>query len=203
MKHLAPTDAQLTLFYQPRVLNCTSTASARNAFGEAAQELVYQLLGVERIPIHGGYAVCFDGKKNGMYYEVKSTRLSGGKVVAYDWRMAKEAESGVPLTYLLVCHSLRGTRADILKAMADGPVTFVSVPAEVVHRYALQCKLMHIKRNGRENARNGYVRGGYNKGYRNLSVKALTEGCEWSEETVENTLGAGVVNLRTYLGEKG
>lgn len=192
----APADHQLCLLDVLPVINCTSCASARNAYGNAAQEVVYRLLGVTPIRINGNYATCFDGVKGGVYYEIKSTRLKSGKVVVYDWRIGKEQAAGVTLHYLLVCHSLQGHRADILGTMLRLPVVIYSLPAPVLHDWALRCPLQKLKRDAR-NKREGYYRGGYKDGYRNLPLKQITEHLTFTEERIENPLGPGQVLLRT------
>lgn len=201
VKVIAPASQQQPLFYQPPVINCDSNASARNAFGIAAQELVYQCLGVTPIPINGNYTTCFDGVKDGTYYEIKSTKLSGGKVVVYDWRMEKEAAAGVPLRYLIVCHKISGQREDVLAAMASKPVTIYSVPAEIVYRVAYASPLNTIKRDKVWSKRNGYEREGYKNGYRNISLRDLAAAVPFVESRVENTLGAGVIRLFMAGGE--
>src|SRR6185436_5250151 len=99
---LAPASQQDRLFDLLPVFDCHNTASARNAYGSAAQEIVYRLLGIRPIPINGSYTTNFDGLLDGTYYEIKSTRRKGGKLVIYDWRMEKEQAAGVPLRYLVV-----------------------------------------------------------------------------------------------------
>lgn len=196
---LAPVDAQLGLFYHHKTITCDSSASARNAYGDAAQEIVYSLLGITPIRINGSFEVCFDGKRGDTYYEIKGTKLGSGKVVIYDFRMAKERATGVPLNYLIVCHSLRGHRDDILTAMADRPITIYQIPASVVYAFAEQCDLRFLQRPGKSK-RCGYSRAGYIDGYRNVPLKWMAGECKWTETSIENTIGTGVVTLRTYGG---
>jgi len=196
---IAPADSQLDLFHQPKIINCTSMASARNAYGDAAQEIVYTLLGITPIRINGNYDYCFDGARGAEYFEIKSTRAGSGKVVVYDFRMDKERRADVKLTYLIVCHSLRGHREDILQAMAARPVVIYSVPASVVHQFAARCPLNHIRMQAHYTNRTGYSRAGYIEGYRNVSLKWLAEACEWTETAIENTIGTGNVLLRSFV----
>lgn len=200
-QHLAPPDQQMALFPLPAAtINCHNAASARNAYGSAAQELVYELLGITPIRINGGYAVCFDGILDGTYYEIKSTRQIGGKVVLYDWRMGKEADAGVPLRYVIVCHNIGGQRIDILRELANRNVEIYSIDAALIHEFAGRYQLNHIKRDKQWSKRNGYERAGYRNGYRNVPLKDLASAFCWQVSPIENSLGSGQITLHTYRG---
>ena len=196
MKKNSPAESQLSLIDVLPQINCNSCASARNAYGNAAQEVVYRLLDITPIRINGSYKTCFDGLKDGIHYEIKSTRLSGGKVVVYDWRMEKERTAGVALRYLLVCHSLNKHRADILQAMLDLPVVIYSLPAAILHGFAMRCPLNKLKR-GANSKRDGYHRGLYQNGYRNIPLKWMVSQLAFDEAPLANALGSGPVILRT------
>lgn len=196
---IAPPSAQASLFSVQKVINCDSPGSARSAYGNAAQELVYTLLDITAIPINGTFTTCFDGIQGGMYFEIKSTKLQGGKVVVYDWRIKKETEAGVPLTYLIVCHKLKGEREDIVQAMADTGIVIYSLPAAVLHRFALDTPLRTLKPSD-SNARSGYMRGEYKSGYRNIDLHTIIDSCQWENRELLNTVGSGTATLRTYTG---
>lgn len=196
---IAPPSAQGCLFYTAPVINCDSPASARCAYGNAAQEIVYALLDIERIPINVQYSTNFDGKKGAMYFEIKSTKQQGGKVVVYDWRVQKEILANVPLTYLLVCHKLNQHREDIVQVMADTGVVIYSLPAAVVHHLAHELPKRTLKMS-EANARSGYMRGEYKTGYRNIDLRTIIDSCQWSNSEILNTIGTGTVTLRTYKG---
>ena len=202
---LAPVSTQGALFELFPVVNCRNESAARNAYGNAAQEAAYRLLAIDRIPIDGRYRVNFDGKRGDTYYEMKSLRLVGGKVIVYDCRIEKERATGVPLRYLLICHGLKKERADVLQKMLDGGLVFYDLPAELIHTYALTLKLRTVKTDARSRSegRPGYRRPGYDKGYRNVSVSKMlkTPGVTITEKEIPNPLGAGCVVLRSVTWE--
>lgn len=198
---IAPPDPQIPLLWVPPVINCWNTASARNAYGNAAEEIACHLLSITPIPIDGRYTTCFDGVRDGAYFEIKSSKHKGGKVVVYDWRLNKEQSAGVSLTYLLVCHSLSGERSDILRAMASRSILIYSVPADVLHTFAFACSLNIVKRQAK-NPRDGYARAGYRDGYRNLPISQMHTACRWHDKQITNTLGTGKVTLRTFVSRK-
>lgn len=199
---VAPVAAQPTMFWVPPMLNCDSNASARNAFGTAAEEIVRELLGLERIPINGSFDVCFDAKRGAQYYEIKSTSQKSGKVVLYDWRMGKDVEAGVSLTYVIVCHSINGARKDIITTMLTKPLELLLLPAEIIHELAYQCPIQHLKTELVEgwSDRSGYARDGYKDGYRNLPLTTILRELEWTTTTIENPLGGNEITLKTYSG---
>lgn len=193
----APPLTQPRLFDLLPEINCTSCASARNAYGMAAQEVVYRLLGVTEIRINGNYLNCFDGYKDGVYYEIKSTKTKGGKVVLYDYRMRKDVAAGVPLRYLIVCHSISGERDNVLQKMLDRQIEIVSIPACAVHALALEQKLMAINRVP-VGPHEGYTRSGYKEGYRNLPIAKVLSRSRFQRTQVPNSLGSGEVWFNVY-----
>lgn len=198
---LAPASLQYTMFWVPPMLNCDSNASARNAFGTAAEEIAKQLLGITAIKINGSYDVCFDGKRGDEYFEIKSTSQKSGKVVLYDWRLGKDVEANVKLTYIIVCHAVKGCRTDIVGTMLSRPLELLLLPAEVIHELAHACPLQHLKTELVEgwSERSGYARDGYKDGYRNLPLTTIHRAVEWTTTTLENPWGDGKITLKTYL----
>lgn len=190
MELAAPT-AQLAFFDVPAVLNATTVGSARYAYGEAAQNLVYAHLGIERIPIDSKKTVCFDGYQHGTYFEIKSLHFQKGKVVLFKARMEKDQAAGVPLDYLLVLHRLQGERTDITRAMASAPIVFYVVPASAVHSATEGQSLRTVSQNGS----NGYNKEGYREGYYNLTLKRVIEGINFVNYEVDNQLGEGLMTL--------
>lgn len=189
MRKIAPYDTQLELFQHNRVINATCTADARNAYGEAAQDIVRAVLGLQAIRINGSFTTCFDAYKEGIYYEIKSVK-SGGKVVCYDWRMEKEANSGVPLTYAILIHVIRGEREDIIGKMSNTPLKILSIPEASVHSVAYEQVLnVHKKFTSK---RNGFNRAGYSEGYRNVPVNKLWE-MLGVERILENPFGGTIL----------
>ena len=201
--HLAPATLQAGMFTVDPRIDCDSNASARNAFGTAAEEIAFRLLGITRIPINGKFDICFDGKRGAMYYEVKSTGIKGGKVVLYDWRMGKDAAAGVPLTYIIVCHSVKGCRSDVFQTMLDRPLELLLLPAPVIHELALQCPINHLKTEQVPgwSKRSGYAREGYADGYRNLPLATIKNALTWTTTTLSNPWGQGSITQHTYYGE--
>lgn len=169
---IAPPDLGGELFYLPPVLNAINTASARNAYGTAAQEIVCLALKLNRVKINGNFNVCFDAEKDGVNYEIKSVRTSG-KIVIYDWRLRKEQEADPNLKYLILVHKLKQARNDILQLMAHSPLTILILPAFTIHQIALTLPLN--KHKNYQGLRNGYSRTGYKEGYYNLPLKPIVE----------------------------
>lgn len=206
MPTIAPVDTQGLLFEVPMDISCTSNGSAQNAYGTAAQEIAYSALGITPIRINGSFDACFDGFRDGCYYEIKSTKQKSGKIVVYDCRMEKEVATGVDLLYVIVCHNLSEARADILTRMANQGVSLYLLPADVLHRQAKLCPLRTLGESKiaekRKDSRNGYVRAGYADGYRNLPLSALVESCRWDSARVLNQYGDGLITLYTYRGSR-
>lgn len=173
-----PSDQPLLLHIAPS-WRITKNAQARNAYGSVAQEIVCAALKLTPIPINGNYECCFDAHsaRHG-YFEIKSVKRVGGKVVIYDWRMAKERDAGVELHYAILCHNVRRSDGrELVREFVESGLELLVLPAEQVHAVAaaqpLQ-KLMHIEQPGK---RCGYNRAGYRDGYRNVPVRELRTLC--------------------------
>lgn len=164
---------QINLFYIPPFLSCTNNAQARNAYGTAAQDIVCQRLRLNPIKIDGRCDVCFDAEKDNEFYEIKSVHLKG-KVVIYDWRLEKELASPFPAFYAILVHGLRHGRNDIHKLLLEKAIMILVIPLEKVQQIAAQYPIRTMKMTTKfASTRNGYTRKGYNKGYRNVPVKAF------------------------------
>lgn len=175
---LARASRQMTLFTVAPKITATNNASARNAYGTAAQEIVCAALGLQPIPINGNYPVCFDAEKGGEFFEIKSVKR-GCKVVLYQWRLEKEKPYHDRLWYAILVHRVRKAREDILWKLADGCEVLV-LRAEKIQAVAKMCPLHQIKREyinshltRRDPGYSGYTRHGYRNGYYNVSVRAL------------------------------
>lgn len=169
---IAPPDYQMQLLQVPPSFTITKNAQARNAYGTVASELVCAALGATPIRIHGGYEACFDAHCNDTYYEIKSVKRNG-KVVIYDWRMGKEARSGVKLLYAILLHNVRGSDGrKLVSDFINGGLTLLVLPAASVHAVAARQQLRKLLQLSLD-PRNGYTRRGYKEGYRNVPVAAL------------------------------
>ena len=166
---IAPPDRQQDLIYLAPIFNCKNNASARNAYGMAAQEIVWNTLNLNPIRINGNFDCCFDAEKDGVYYEIKSVKTTG-KIVIYDWRMLKEARSGVKLKYAILIHTIKGCRDNILFHMQECRPRIVLLDYKVMHKIALAFPLKVYKKTAKIN---GYNRKGYVDGYRNVPVAEL------------------------------
>lgn len=177
---IAPADTQMKLLDVLPVWNCTNNATARNAYGSAAQEIVCRTLPADPIPINGNFDVCFDARDLNWYYEIKSVRRSG-KVVIYDFRIRKEAASGCPFKYAILVHNLIGAREDILKSMLKTGVEILIIDGAKVHEISKSCplnKIQKVRSNRKTEDYNGYTRAGYADGYYNVPVHALRKVAE-------------------------
>lgn len=190
---IAPHNKQKELFYLAPVLHAHSTASARNAYGTAAQEVVCRTMGLNPIPINGNFDVCFDAELNGQFYEIKSVRTSG-KIVVYDWRMKKEEIAAPSLRYLILVHKLKAARIDILKIMSNSEVIILNLPATFIHNLCKQTTLN--KHKNYQGLRNGYSRVGYKDGYYNLSLKPIMNACK-NEQVLTNPFNGPAIRLLT------
>lgn len=188
---LAQPDPNLRLFNVVPHLDAGSDGAARYAYGEAAQSLVCMLLGIEPIPVSSKHKICFDAFKDGMYYEIKSLHHKRGKVVLYKWRMEKDDEAGVPLSYLLVLHRLTGVRENIAQKMADTGLDIFVMPASVVHS-ATEAEPLRAVSASRPR---GYASPGYREGYYNLTLQRIIGDLPFEAKAIENPLGDGPVNL--------
>lgn len=178
---IARASSQLQLLSVAPNFRATSNASARCAYGSAAQEIVCAALDIKPIPINGNCEVCFDAEgSHGEFYEIKSVRR-GHKVVLYDWRMRKEKRAKKKLFYAILIHRIKGERHDIMWRMLERCPEILIIRASLIHRIAKKYpkrKLLH-KSGG---PRSGYNRKGYRSGYRNVpiaAIQALTKGERW------------------------
>lgn len=172
MHTLAPVNRQLSLLQVAPVYKAWNNATARNAYGSAAQEVACSVLGLTPIPINGNYSICFDAQDEcGLLYEIKSVR-TGCKLVLYDWRMEKE-KTVLNAIYAVVIHRLKKHREDILSAMVTSGFELLIVPAFVVHKVAETFPLHRVFPCLTAKKRNGYTRTGYRNGYRNVPVQHL------------------------------
>jgi hypothetical protein len=176
----APAFKQLELIETEEAIRAIpSVAHARGEYGGAAQRIVYEALDIIPIPINGRYKVNFDGYSNGVYYEIKSVRLSQ-KVVLYKWRVEKEQESGASLTYALVGHKVKEApdTDKMWKGFQQHGVDIYLIPATVIHSLAVTCPLNTMKSTLR-----GHNREGYRDGYYNLTWKDATAFSQFMYET--------------------
>ena len=168
---VARASMQIPLLIIDPVLDAWNNASARNAYGMAAQIIACERLSLLPIAIDGRCQICPDAEKEGIFYEIKSAHKNG-KVVIYDWRLQKELASRLPLYYCIVIHKLRGARKNILPMLRESVVVIkifsVQTIAIIAKRYPL-----NIPRPVGNDPRTGYNRKGYIQGYRNVPVKDL------------------------------
>jgi hypothetical protein len=172
---IAPENKQPVLLDVLPVWNCTDNATARNAYGSAAQEIICRVLKLDPIPINGNFDVCFDAKDKNTWYEIKSVRRNH-KVVLFDFRLEKEANSGVPFKYAILVHNLRCARVDILSAMIASRPEIIVIEGAKVHEVHARFPLRRpesIHPDRHNPSYNGYTREGYNRGYRNVPVNEL------------------------------
>jgi hypothetical protein len=152
-----------------------SCAVARNAYGNAAQEIVCAALALDPIPITGKADVCFDAVARGMHYEIKSVR-KGDKMVVYDWRLRKELGAGVPLQYAILEHGVRGAKSshEMWDQYSDHVLRCYLLPVALVHEHASKCPLVVPPPPKTDKGKRfGYNRAGYCEGYRNVPVRAF------------------------------
>lgn len=176
---IAPPSRQPLLLHIAPSWRITKNAQARNAYGSVAQELVCAALGITPVPINGNYECCFDAHHDEHgWVEIKSVKRTGGKVVIYDWRMAKEQASGVVLHYAILCHNVKGSDGrQLVREFVEGGLELIVLPAEQVHALAAAQPLQKLMRAERSGVRCGYNRKGYKDGYRNVPVSALRALC--------------------------
>lgn len=170
---IARAPRQEPLFNIAPTFRVDRNATARNAYGAAAQEIVCAALNLWPIPIDGSKDVCFDAEGLLEFYEIKSCHAKS-KVVIYDFRIEKEQRANVPLRYAILAHNLKGERrGDRIVSGLLRDATIVLAPSSLVHRLALAETLCTIKSERKHDKRFGYTREGYNRGYRNLPLVTL------------------------------
>lgn len=180
---LAPPNLQLDLVEVEPSWKITKNAQARNAYGTVAQHLVCAALKLLPIPINGNYDICFDALgAESTYYEIKSVKGRGGKMVVYDWRMAKESKVKARVIYAVLLHNVKGSDGShLVSDFIKGGLKIVVIPAWKVHEVAAKQPLNKLKAYSRVGM--GYNRKGYIEGYRNVPVQVLKDVCECSYET--------------------
>ena len=169
---LARASRQLNLLNVDPILNCHSNATARNAYGQAAQIIVCDVIGLSPIPINGNYPICFDAEASGVFYEIKSCG-PGHKIVIYNWRLKKELEAGVYVNYAILIHSLRGIRTNVLQAMRDCKPKILILPLGCVKDVFDQHPTCYYNPRTPTQKRLGYARKGYKDGYKNIHLNQL------------------------------
>lgn len=178
--------SQLELFTLRPSFLIKSNAQARNYYGAAAQEIVCRSLSLSPIPIDGRHKINFDAEAGGHFYEIKSVRR-GHKIVVYDFRMKKEADAGVPLSYAIFMHSVTRARSSEIMWSGFRAHSILVVPASLIHQLAAEEPLRFLGSDSVEahkgDPRFGYNRAGYCEGYRNLPVAKVLERVELSRET--------------------
>ena len=184
---LAPTTQQMVFdrFDMCPDFQIPSCAVARNAYGQAAQEIVCAALVLDPIPINGKAVVCFDAVGRGVLYEIKSVGR-GGKMVLYDWRMAKEEAVAVGAKYAILEHRVVGAKnsQDMWDQYSDHELRCYLLPILAVHRAAKQCPLVVPPLAKTDKGKRfGYNRKGYADGYRNVPMKMFVDEVR-HEETV-------------------
>lgn len=157
-------------------LRISSNALARNVYGKIAEDVVCAALSLDPILINGKYDICFDATKDNIFYEIKSVHQKS-KVVLYDFRMEKERDSKLPVTYAILCHQIRGARSvtEVLNGYRANGLILLTAAASIIHGFAFACELNHLYKKAVTNKRTGYTRKGYNNGYRNLPAQFLVE----------------------------
>ena len=165
---LAPPDAQGSLLAVKPTYDTSRIATRRNAYGQAAQDIVRAALGVAEIKINGAYDICFDAatlEEPRIYYEIKSV-ARGSSVVIYKWRLRKERESGAE-----VHPRIGGHEADPFEIGSRSEIAVVSL--ETVARLTRGRPLRMPKKPADGARRNGWNREGYRDGYWLVPVSAL------------------------------
>lgn len=175
---IAPPDWQMPLLEVAPSFKIAGNAHKRNAYGQIAQEVVCATLGATPIRINGSYECCFDACKGSTFYEIKSAKAKGGKVVVYDWRLSKERRAGVEVKYAVMCHNCKGG-GDLFKAYTSGGLELVVVGLDTIVALAAVSEKRVPKASANES---GYNRAGYRDGYRNVPVVWLREAAPHAQE---------------------
>jgi hypothetical protein len=166
---------------------CNTPGASRVVFGAAAEEIACKVLGLDRIRINGSFEVNFDAERNGVFYEIKSTRTASGKIVCYNWRMKKE-EQFPGLMYCIVSHNISGANDNVLERMAAGCSLLLCDASKI--RELINGLPEHKHKSEKKNGkRSGYTRPGYIDGYKNLPVSALTSRVRMSFAVLANIYG--------------
>jgi len=131
------------------------------------EELICTLLRLNPIPNTGG-DVCFDGESNGVFFEIKSFNSSSP---IYEWRRAKETNSGKPVVYAFCKHSLKKPE-NLTEVYEKLPSLLKSVYLISLGELNTIIKKCPLRKITSEN-QNGYNRVGYCDGYRNLKLRQI------------------------------
>lgn len=162
---------QTRLFEEPDLIKFPTLASARNRFGDAAEEIACKTLGLHRIPIDGRFDVCFDAQDDrGRFYEIKSVRHCSS-IPLWNWRIEKDRQAGVPLSYIIVCHGTSGVKdtRELWAGLADTVREVFVVPLGIMETLHARGKLVKP----RTSLGHGSMRKGYRDGYRLVPVSKL------------------------------
>lgn len=162
---------QTRLFEEPCLIKFPSLASARNRFGEAAEELACKALQLNRIPTDGRFDICFDAQDNrGRFFEIKSVRKNSS-IPLWNWRIKKDRKAGVPLSYIIVCHDTSGVKdtRELWAGLAETVREVFVVPLGLMETLHARGKLVKP----RTSFGHGSMRKGYKEGYRLVPVSKL------------------------------
>jgi hypothetical protein len=172
--NLAPPDGQLELLDCPPTFDIKNNASARNAYGTAAQEIACAALALTPIRINGNYPVNFDAKRDDIYYEIKSCHRRS-KVVLYNWRIEKERKAGVPFRYVIVSHNAPKIRdgGNLFGILNQRGIDIIVIEGWRIHALAIQ---QPLKKWFCKDPEHGSMRPGYREGYRCVPMKDIL-GC--------------------------
>jgi hypothetical protein len=162
---------QTRLFEEPDLIKFPTLASARNRFGDAAEEIACKALNLCRIPVDGRFDVCFDAQDaRGRFYEIKSVRFNSS-IPLWNWRIKKDRQAGVPLSYVIVCHDTGGVKdtRELWAGLAGSVREILIVPLGIMEGLHSKGKLVKP----RTSLNHGSMRKGYRDGYRLVPVKKL------------------------------
>ncbi len=150
-------------------LDLTLKPGASRAYsGVAMEEVLRGLLSLQPGLTNGTAATCPDGYTHlDRPVEMKSLR-KGGKLVVYDWRMAKDIPSTL---YIIGVHNRTkcGNLSDIWEKLSKTLHCVFILGAHEVAKlaYAQELNAITTQRTA-SGVRNGYQRKGYKEGYRNV-----------------------------------
>jgi hypothetical protein len=173
--NLAPPDGQLELLDCPPTFDIKNNASARNAYGTAAQEIACAALALTPIRINGNYEVCFDAKRGEVFYEIKSCRRTS-KVVVWKWRIEKERKTGVSYRYAIVTHNAPKIRdgGNLFGLLNQRGIDIFMIEGWKIGALALQ---QPLKAWLAKDPLHGSNRVGYREGYYCIPMKQIRECC--------------------------
>lgn len=126
---------QPTLFELPlREFEFSSNGAARTHYGAAVEEIVCHLLKLKPIDTDARFKYCFDAERDGVFFEIKSVRKSGGKCIVFVKRLENDENAGVPLQYVFAEHSVTGAKSnrELWERMSETLTVFRIVPGNLV-----------------------------------------------------------------------